>query len=393
MWWLMLVSCAQQEVPSQQAALRVGYAQSPHAAAMLRAPLAATLLELPADAIVDAVTRGELDCGALHADHLLEALANAAPPGERPPWRIVARLDQSTPERPWSIPVDAPAPDAAPYERAMLRLFLDARGAELAAEAPPLAMLPLRQAREAVAAGAVPYPGFAADFADPGLSQTLLICAAPALEQRGEPLEALLVTYKRWLDYERGLPVREQLRLEGAGYEADPFAFEGLGLPRDPIDLRVDGRQLAALQAIFVSQTLLAGSAPIDPWLAPAPAAAAQTAANTAGPWPGGSPTVIPGSPPERLIAVLDGDGDGRLSSAELLAAAPADAPPQGYDLDSDGFVSESELRALLWSVSPLVPHHRPTAGNVDQDSAPKVRRSLQRDVQSLTRKLAQETE
>jgi hypothetical protein len=406
MWTLLLLTAcgeAPPETPEELGVLRVGYADGPHAATLRRAALEVSPEPHLPERLIPQVADGTLHCAAVHAARLLSAL----PAGEASGWRVVARLEQDSAARPgaWLLAKPGVDPDAgglaalAPgaYERAALRAWLAERGAEGVAEgvrwlaptdapeAAELAMLPLRQAREVAAAGSpaagslAAVEGFSLDDDVAALGQTLLICGEAALARRGAEVEAMLVAYKRRLDYERALPDSARLRLPGEGYEADAFAFEGLGLPRGAPSLVVDARELEALQALLAPEVAarpLAGL--IDGELA----ARAQARAEALGPW---RPEVAEASPPARLSAVLDRDGDGRLSKHEVLEAAPERAP-KGIDKDRDGFVSEEELRALLWRVSPMPPKSRLGAEDEedDRDPAPRVRRYLQSEVRDL---------
>lgn len=58
------------------------------------------------------------------------------------------------------------------------------------------------------------------------------------------------------------------------------------------------------------------------------------------------------------LMAVLDLDEDGRLSSDEWAQRAQPGVALEVWDLDADGFVSAEELRAGMWAHSPLIEGH-----------------------------------
>ncbi len=171
------------------------------------------------------------------------------------------------------------------------------------------------------AIGSAPGPGQVAVAAlgAPGL----LSCTPEALGDRGPAVEGLLAAYAARAAYERGLPVRERRRL-------DP----GPGLPPDY-------------------------------QLSPAPGAdprwvrrALDRAAALPSPYPALAGQLIEGSPPARLIAVIDTDGDGRLSREEFSGVV-RDPDPDTYDGDGDGFIDEAEVRAMLAELSPLLPSHR----------------------------------
>lgn len=71
--------------------------------------------------------------------------------------------------------------------------------------------------------------------------------------------------------------------------------------------------------------------------------------------------------PPARLLAVLDQDGDGTLSSDELARVAHPDLQLEDWDGDGDGRLDAHELRLLLYGVSPLAQGHR---GAEEEDEA-----------------------
>ncbi|MFZ5481716.1 MAG: hypothetical protein ACOZNI_33445 [Myxococcota bacterium] len=59
-----------------------------------------------------------------------------------------------------------------------------------------------------------------------------------------------------------------------------------------------------------------------------------------------------------RLLAVLDGDGDGRLSAAEFARVTWPGTEMAPFDADASGDLDAVELRAMVWAASPLPPDH-----------------------------------
>lgn len=66
-----------------------------------------------------------------------------------------------------------------------------------------------------------------------------------------------------------------------------------------------------------------------------------------------------------RLVGVLDGDGDGRLSAEELARSAHPDLPWQRFDVDHDDALSAEEVAVLLREVSPMPSDHPGAAPGV----------------------------
>ena len=91
-------------------------------------------------------------------------------------------------------------------------------------------------------------------------------------------------------------------------------------------------------------------------------------------------------NPVTRLIAVLDSDGDGRLSYAEYRAVASDHHEPVDLDLNEDGALDEAEIRRMLLTVSPLLPV-RGRRGTADGDTTPRQRSSLMEAIRRLHRK------
>ncbi|MCP4805870.1 MAG: EF-hand domain-containing protein [Proteobacteria bacterium] len=60
----------------------------------------------------------------------------------------------------------------------------------------------------------------------------------------------------------------------------------------------------------------------------------------------------------QELMAVLDTDGDGRLSSKEFALRAEPGVALSDWDLDGDLSLSVEELRAGMWEHSPLIDGH-----------------------------------
>ena len=69
-------------------------------------------------------------------------------------------------------------------------------------------------------------------------------------------------------------------------------------------------------------------------------------------------PKVLQTTPQERLMVVLDEDGNGVLNDAELKRFAP-NLPLRDTDTNGDGVVDTKELRLILDTKSPLREKHR----------------------------------
>ncbi len=151
----------------------------------------------------------------------------------------------------------------------------------------------------------------------------LLTCTRAALEGHREDLVKLLAAYAARVEYERGLPARERRRM-------DP----GEGpLPEYVLTATPGGDGALVEQALALASTLPR-------------------------PYPALAHRLIEGSPPARLIAVIDGDGDGRLSYEEFSDVVRFQDPEE-YDINADGSFDEAEVWAMLLKVSPLLSTHR----------------------------------
>lgn len=64
-------------------------------------------------------------------------------------------------------------------------------------------------------------------------------------------------------------------------------------------------------------------------------------------------------SPPRRLMAVLDQDGDALLSPGEFERVAHPGRSLADHDLDGNALLDAAELRVMLQTVSPLLPDYR----------------------------------
>ena len=71
-------------------------------------------------------------------------------------------------------------------------------------------------------------------------------------------------------------------------------------------------------------------------------------------------------------MAVLDGDGDGRLSRVEAGLVAHPELRFEDWDRDGDDMLDAAELRLLLYGVSPLLERHR---GGDEADQAGRAAR------------------
>jgi len=83
-------------------------------------------------------------------------------------------------------------------------------------------------------------------------------------------------------------------------------------------------------------------------------------------------PPILGASPPQRLMEVLDRDGQAGLSEMEFTAAAIPGLDFSEFDTTGDGILDADEVRALLWKASPVIKpppfsrdprQHKPIAG------------------------------
>jgi len=71
----------------------------------------------------------------------------------------------------------------------------------------------------------------------------------------------------------------------------------------------------------------------------------------------GGTPgreVVFAKTPQDRLIAVIDTDGDGKLTLAEAAGAVHGDVDLNASDTNQDGFLDGPEIRQILETTSPM---------------------------------------
>jgi hypothetical protein len=111
-----------------------------------------------------------------------------------------------------------------------------------------------------------PFPGFAFDFADPRLSQALLVCKDSVVAARRAELLRFIEVYVRRIKYEQSLS--KDLRRANQGDKTRGMelrAFEGLNLPQyDPVPT-IEPELLQTMQGLLIKHGLIEEARPIGP--------------------------------------------------------------------------------------------------------------------------------
>ncbi|MFH1468655.1 MAG: ABC transporter substrate-binding protein [Pseudomonadota bacterium] len=341
--------------------------------------------------IVAELEAGRLECGMIGESTFLTVV------DEGLPWSAIAKLGQDTRESAGKVvlvrsDLDIEGPEdlrgltfgsreSGPYDQVMVREFLLSRGVELSSviildQIPPddlkrmledqeldLAFLHLVIAAQQVERGTYElYPGFAFDFADPALSQSLLVCPNAVIAAHREALVRFIAATIRRVRYEQALPARERSRFSGSkSFGMDLTFFEDFNIPQYSERPLIQVDLLTEMQRLLLEHRMVDQARDIVPWVdnSLVEEAIALVEAAPEGAYPAATLTVIPGSPAARLIAVLDQDGDGRFSTQEFEDVAYSTRRAADWDQDADGFIDEAELRALLAQVSPLIEGYR----------------------------------
>jgi ABC-type nitrate/sulfonate/bicarbonate transport system substrate-binding protein len=341
--------------------------------------------------IVAEIEAGNLECGMIGESTFLTVV------DEGLPWSAIARLGQDTRESAGKVvvvrsdlPIEGPADlrgstfgsrESGPYDQVMVREFLSSRGVDPSSmvildQIPPddlkrmledqeldLAFLHLVNAAQQVERGNYRlYPGFAFDFADPALSQSLLVCPNEVVQAHRDALVRFIAAFIRRVRHERSLPARERSRFSGSkSFGMDLTFFEDFNIPQYSERPLIQVDLLAEMQRLLLKHGMVGQARDVAPFVdnSLVQEAIALVEAEPDAPYPGAVLTVLPGSPAARLIAVLDQDGDGRFSTAEFEAVAHSSRRAADWDHDADGFIDEAEMRVLLAQVSPLIEGYR----------------------------------
>lgn len=353
--------------------------------------------------IMAEIAAGQLHCGMIGESSFLLAV------DEQRSWTAVAKLGQDTAESPGKVVLVRSALDisgprdlrglrvgsraSGPYDMVMVREWLEHQGVplddvvledmivqeelkrKLREEELDVAFLHLHIASAFAATdGWEAYPGFTFDFADPELSQSLLVCRDDAIVEYRETLVRFLAAYKRRIDYEYGLSEHERLAFEGdKAMGMELTFFDGLNLPQYRAEPTITLPTLLEMQRLLVKHGIVSAARPVERMVDNSliDEALARVAALGEQPYPGApeqgssgvmrgnDPVVIPGSAAERLLAVLDRDGDGLLDMAEFESAAVPGMRFAAWDMDWSHTIDAEELRQGLLRVSPLTPYYR----------------------------------
>ncbi len=357
---------------------------------------------------------GRLHCGMIGESSFLLAV------DEQQPWTAIAKLGQDTAESPGKVVLVRSAlgiqgPEdlgglrvgsraSGPYDMVMVREWLLHQGVpledmvledmivqedlkrRLSEEALDVAFLHLHIASRYAAGDAwESYPGFSFDFADPELSQSLLVCRDDAIEQHRETLVRFLAAYKRRIDYEYGLSDEERLAFEGdKAMGMELTFFDGLNLPQYRAEPIITLPTLLEMQRLLVKHGIVAQARPLEDMVDEGliQEALERVASEGDGPYEGApgrrrvkanDPVVIPGSAVERLLWVLDADGDGVLSPAEFEATAVSSQSFAAWDTDWSDTLDADELRQGLLRVSPLTRYYRHNPKYEDRRPVPEL--------------------
>lgn len=354
--------------------------------------------------IIAEMKAGGLDCGMIGESSFLLAV------DEGLPWSAIAKLGQDSREAPGKVVVvraglilqgpqdfeglTVGSRESGPYDMVMVREFLQRRGValervnivdmirqeelrrQLKKQELDLAFLHLHIGSEMVQSGLYEvYPGFTFDFADPALSQSLLVCKDDVIAARADELVLFLAAYKRQVDFELGLSPAERALYSGEKSRGlDLTYFDDLNLPQYSPEPVVDPRLLETMQSLLLEHGVIDGVTPVGPRVDNSLMERALERVATQ-PAPSAAPleTFASRSPIARLMEVLDHDGDALLSADELTLTAHKRTKFEDYDSDGSGFIDEPELRELVTYESPLLPGYRGKGRHEAEDGDPSV--------------------
>ena len=356
---------------------------------------------------------GRLHCGMIGESSFLLAV------DEQRPWTAVAKLGQDTAESPGKVvlvrsalAIQGPADlkglrvgsrASGPYDMVMVREWLEHQGVpqdqviledmiiqeelkrKLRDEELDVAFLHLHIAANFASRDSwETYPGFDFAFADPELSQSLLVCRNDAIAEYRETLVRFLAAYKQRIDYEYGLSDQERSAFEGdKAMGMELTFFDGLNLPQYRAQPTITLPTLLEMQRLLVKHGVVDQAQPLEAMVDNSliEEALARVAEQPAGPYAGdprldddgrsgNDPVVIPGSAVERLMAVLDTSGDGVLDMDEFRAIAAPGQRFVGWDMDWSDTIDVAELRDGLLRVSPLTEYYRHNPNVINRPEA-----------------------
>ena len=237
--------------------------------------------------ILGALKAKELDCGMIGESTFILAIEQGLP------MTAITKLGQDDAKTPGKIVVvrsdlDIQSPqdligknigsrESGPYDMVMTREWILGQGLELQQmrikdQIPnrklkemlkkkklDLAFLHLHIAAKSVRAGRYkPYPNFNFDFANPQLSQALLVCRNEVLQERREELTQFISIYKKRIDFEQSLTKAQRLTHDGdKTLGMDMSFFKGLNIPQyDPIPL-IDVSILKEMQGLILKHGII----------------------------------------------------------------------------------------------------------------------------------------
>ena len=247
--------------------------------------------------IVGEMKKGGLDCGMIGESSFLLVV------DEGLPYTAVAKMGQDSREEPGKILVvrsdlDIKRPEdmigmtigsreSGPYDMVMTREFILSRGLrldqltildqipqqplkdKLKAQELDLAFLHLHIASKMVTRGLYKrYPGFEFDFADPALSQSLLVCKNTVIEDERSRLIQFIETTISRIVYEQALPEAQRRSHQGDKTKGMELrTFKGLNLPQYDPQPYIEVSLLATMQGLLVKHGIISKAKAIVPYV------------------------------------------------------------------------------------------------------------------------------
>ena len=255
-----------------------------------------TLARTTGPEIIAAMERGESDCGAVGESTFLEHVVE-----KEKPWVAVAQLGHDLDETPGKIVIsraglDIASPDdfaglsiasrySGPFDRVMVREFLEAEGVDAASvvihdnvlptdlhfglknQTYDFAFLHLHRAMVMVQNGKYePYRNF--DWIRASVSQAILVCPKSYVEKHRETLIRLFVGYKKRIDLEHRLTDAEKSIYTGQKTrEMNMLFFDGLNIPQYSVEPLVPLDTLELMQTLLVKHKVVSEAKSIAPYI------------------------------------------------------------------------------------------------------------------------------